>query len=59
MKLKLKELANKIITTLKPYKNTIIIPLLKIILVIVVCILIVHFMSGNETLLEYESKKLK
>ncbi len=59
MKLKLKELVGKIAATLRPYKNTIIIPLLKIMLVIIICILIVHFMSGNETLLEYESKRLK
>lgn len=56
MKLKIKEIYEKIRLKLKPYQKNIINPLLKIILIIIICALIVHFMSGSETLLDYAMK---
>ena len=41
---------------LAPYKKNIIIPLLEIIGIIVICALIVHFISGHETLKQYAAK---
>lgn len=57
MKLKLKEIVHKIRTSLSPYKRNLIDPLIKIILIIIVCVLIVKFMTGGETLLEYAQNK--
>ncbi len=59
MKLKIKALFKKIRDALKPYQKTIIEPLLKIICIIIVCAVIAHVMSGNETLLEYAAKNGK
>ncbi len=57
MKLKLKEAFRKLRDTIKPYEKNLIIPLLKIILIIVICMLIVRFLGGHETLAEFAAKK--
>lgn len=41
---------------LKPYKKNIIIPLLKIIGVIIICVILIRVMTGDETLAEYAAK---
>lgn len=46
----------KIIKTLKPYKNTIIIPLAKIIGIIILCVVLVKVIGGHETLADYAKK---
>lgn len=63
MKLKLNELWGKIKekyenlrTLLSPYQKNLIQPLLKIIGIIIVCAVLAHLISGNETLLEYAQK---
>lgn len=56
MKDKLKDFIDKLYTFLKPYKNTIIIPVLKILGIIIACALIVHFIGGHETLKQYADK---
>ncbi len=56
MKLKVKQFFKKIRLLLKPYQKNIIQPLIKIILIIIVCVIIVRFMGGHETLLEYAAK---
>ncbi|SCX19264.1 hypothetical protein SAMN02910339_02699 [Lachnospiraceae bacterium YSD2013] len=56
MKLKIKELFERIRKALKPYQKNIIQPLLKIILIIVICMIIVHVISGHETLSQYADK---
>lgn len=57
MKLKLKKAFRKLRDTIKPYEKNLIIPLLKIILIIVICMLIVRFLGGHETLAEFAAKK--
>lgn len=57
MKLKLKEAFRKLRDTIKPYEKNLIIPLLKIILIIIICMLIVRFLGGHETLAEFAAKK--
>lgn len=56
MKLKIKELYERIRKILKPYQKNIIQPLLKIILIIIICVIIVHFIGGHETLSQYAEK---
>ena len=56
MKDKFKDFITKLYTFLKPYKNTIISPLLKILAIIVICALLVHFIGGHETLKQYADK---
>ena len=56
MKLKIKELFERIRKVLKPYQKNIIQPLLKIILIIIICMIIVHVISGHETLSQYADK---
>ena len=43
----------KIITYLKPYKKNIINPLIKIVAIIIISALLIHFLEGKETLAEY------
>lgn len=57
MKLKLKEAFRKLRDAIKPYEKNLIIPLLKIILIIIICMLIVRFLGGHETLAEFAAKK--
>lgn len=57
MKLKIKEGFQKLRAALKPYEKNIIIPLLKIIVIIIICMLIVRFLGGHETLAEFAAKK--
>lgn len=56
MKLKIKELFERIRKALKPYQKNIIQPLVKIILIIVICMIIVHVINGHETLSQYADK---
>jgi len=56
MKLKIKELFERIRKALKPYQKNIIQPLLKIILIIIICMIIEHVISGHETLSQYADK---
>ena len=56
MKLKIKELYECIRKVLKPYQKNIIQPLLKIILIIIICVIIVHVIGGHETLSQYADK---
>jgi hypothetical protein len=56
MKDKLKDFIAKLYTFLKPYKNTIIIPVLKILGIVIICALLVHFIGGHETLKQYADK---
>ena len=56
MKLKIKELFERIRKLLKPYQKNIIEPLLKIILVIAICAILVRIISGHETLSQYAEK---
>lgn len=53
MKDKIKNLIGKVSKKLAPYKNKLIIPLLEIFGLIIVCALIVHFLTNSETLAEY------
>lgn len=56
MKLKIKELYERIRKALKPYQKNIIQPLLKIIVIIIICVIIVHVIGGHETLRQYADK---
>ena len=56
MKEKIITLYKEFIALIEPYKKNLIIPLLKIMVIIIVCAIVAHFMSGNETLLEYAAK---
>ena len=56
MKDKIIEFFKVIKAFLAPYKKNIIIPLLKILGIIAVCALLVHFIGGHETLSQYASK---
>lgn len=56
MKDKVKEFIKKLYTFLKPYKNTITIPVLKILGIIIICALLVRFIGGHETLKQYADK---
>ena len=56
MKDKIIALFEKIRKALKPYQKNIIQPLLKIILIIIICVIIVHVISGHETLSQYADK---
>lgn len=57
MKERIKNFINNIWKYLKPYKETLIIPILKILVIIIVCVIIVKIMGGNETLYEYAEKR--
>ncbi|MBR6003833.1 MAG: hypothetical protein IK068_03825 [Lachnospiraceae bacterium] len=54
-----KDKYTKIREKLAPYEKNIIIPLCKIILIIIVCVIIARVMGGNETLAEYAAKNGK
>lgn len=56
MKNKFLMFIEKIDKKISPYKKNIIIPLLEILGIIIICVLIVHFVGGNETLSEYAEK---
>lgn len=56
MKSKIKDLISKIDKAITPYKKNLIIPLLKIIGIIIVCVVIARLMGGHETLAEYAAK---
>lgn len=56
MKEKLLNFFSKIKKALSPYKKNIIIPILEILGIIIICVLIVHFMGGHETLSDYAKK---
>lgn len=57
MKLKIKEHFRKFREAIKPYEKNLIIPLIKIILIIIICMIIVRFLGGHETLAEFAAKK--
>lgn len=56
MKSKINDLISKIDKAITPYKKNLIIPLLKIIGIIIVCVVIARLMGGHETLAEYAAK---
>ena len=56
MKDKIIALFQKIRKTLKPYQKNIIQPLLKILLIIIICMIIVRVIGGHETLSQYADK---
>ena len=56
MKAKIVNLFKRFYAVIKPYRKNLIDPLLKIIGIIIICALLVRFVSGNETLNEYASK---
>jgi len=56
MKDKIIALFEKIRKTLKPYQKNIIQPLLKIIVIIIICMIIVRVIGGHETLSQYAAK---
>ena len=56
MKDRIIEFFEKIRKLLKPYQKNIIQPLLKILLIIILCVIIVRVVSGHETLSQYADK---
>lgn len=50
------KLFNKINKAISPYKKNIIFPLLKILAVIILCLIILKLVGGNETLADYAAK---
>jgi len=56
MKDKIIALFEKTRKALKPYQKNIIQPLLKIILIIIICVIIVRVIGGHETLSQYADK---
>lgn len=53
MKAKIINFFHKIKNALAPYKKNIIIPLLKILLIIIVCVILVKLITGGKTLTQY------
>lgn len=53
---KLKNFFSSLWEYLAPYKKNIIIPLLKILAIIIICAILVRFLSGGETLAEYAAR---
>ena len=56
MKDKLIAFFKRIDKKISPYKKNIIYPVLKILAIIIICALIVHFVGGHETLAQYAEK---